>query len=219
MRQRIVASRKITRAITGATMSALTIAGLATYGALKKKDEDADAPEMTDTEKGMKSVKDTWAADKIMGKAGPDLAYLYYLSKMNEGQGGAAAAYGSIKYVNNLLNNNPTYTTAGDMYGIEEALRQGHMNEKSQNKAAGKFGQLIGQFLNVPLYVPFHQIYDMIDGNPHKREFTKPESVIQGALMGGFIQDGINWLPDDIIENHQMQNWKYKPAYNPNAGQ
>ena len=226
MSDRIVASRKITRAITGLTMSALTIAAFGAYGSFKgnnpansEPEDGQPAEEPGAITRGMRAVKNSWALDKITGKAGPDIAYLAYLINMNEGKGPVAGAFGAITYANNLLNNNAEYTTDGMMGDIQHILQRGHMSEKSQNRAAGVGGQLIGQFFNVPLYVPYRQIMDIIEGNPHKREFTKPESVLQGALMGGFIQDEINNQSDEFIQEHGLENWKYKPKYNPNAGQ
>lgn len=208
MSDRILASRKVARAFTGMTLAALTISALGIYGETRNKEDDDNADEGA-VESGIQGVSKSYAMNKLMGKAGPDLAFMYYLGKTNAGEGEGAAVFAGIKYVENLINSNPSWTIGGHLMNAGDAIRRGKFSDKSIGLAEGQVGSIVGDMFSLPLYRPFKQIYQIGTGNPRPPQYTKPQSIAQGMVGGGAIQDFVNELPQEYIDKWNLEDWQY----------
>lgn len=204
MQDRLAATRKTTRALTGIATSAIALGAIIGYGAMKKKEE-GESDNDSSFEKGMQGIKHSYTLNRLGMKAMPDVALLAYLMDTQSGEGSVAAFHGALKYTENLIGANPQFTIGGHLTTAARDLKTG--TDKGYQLAAGEVGKMIGDVLapGVPIYKPFKQIYQIgahyISGTPIQQTFTKPHTLIQGAIMGGFTQDLINLFPEWAQDN------------------
>jgi hypothetical protein len=224
MQTRILASRKVTRAITNMALSGLTIAALTAYGSLRKKDDDEDESESA-LMSGVKGVKKSYELNRLMGKAGPDLAYLVYLGMSSKGDGTAATVMAAVDYVKNLFNANPEFTFAGHI--TKASLDFSRERGSGKQMAAGEqeVGKILGDLGTIPLYKPFKNVYQIVNhhvtGAPIVNPYTKAaatdggtlhdfaKNASLGAVGGGAVQDLVNILPKQFVKDIGMRDWLY----------
>lgn len=195
MKRILVKQGKLTRGMRGLSMSLLSAALFAAYGALRKRDDDEPKDESA-LKSAQTGASKSYVGKKLLNKIAPSGAMLAYQIENAKGTNWAELTAGSVATLANIFNINDQFTLAGQEKQIEDDFRTG--KEKGANKGMALMGSMVANLLGSGAIARTADGYYQLVNWPISGEAPQPafknligenegSSAILGLLQGSIL--------------------------------